>query len=96
MIVNWVYALQALSNGRYKSTWHRAIVNYEKPRMSVATFLCPSNTAVIKAPKELVAEDDESRAIYRDYTYEEYYAKFWSRNLDDGHCLDLFKNSTRI
>ncbi|KAK6155502.1 hypothetical protein DH2020_009750 [Rehmannia glutinosa] len=89
-VVNIGDQLQALSNSKYKSTWHRAVVNAHKARISIASFLCPSNTALIKAPKELI--EDESQAIYRDYTYAEYYNKFWSRNLDQGHCLELFKN----
>ena len=31
---------QALSNGRYKSVWHHAVVNPDRPRMSIASFLC--------------------------------------------------------
>ncbi|KAK4489789.1 hypothetical protein RD792_000428 [Penstemon davidsonii] len=93
-VVNIGDQLQALSNSKYKSTWHRAVVNAHKPRISVATFLCPCNNAVIKAPSELI--EDESKAIYKDFTYEEYYGKFWSRNLDQGHCLELFKNSREI
>lgn len=85
-----VLLLQALSNGKYKSVWHRAIVNTDKPRMSVASFLCPGDDAVISAPKPL--HDDGSPAVYRDFTYPEYYCKFWSRNLDQEHCLELFKN----
>ena len=70
--------------------WHRATVNAEKPRMSVASFLCPSDDAIISPPKSLT--EDGTGAIYRDYTYPEYYKKFWSRNLDQEHCLELFKN----
>ncbi|KAK4384775.1 protein DOWNY MILDEW RESISTANCE 6 [Sesamum angolense] len=81
----------ALSNTKYKSSWHRAVVNTHHARISVASFLCPSTSAVIKAPEELIG--DESQAIYRGYTYAEYYDKFWSRNLDEGHCLELFKNT---
>ncbi|KAH6766868.1 2-oxoglutarate and oxygenase superfamily protein [Perilla frutescens var. hirtella] len=88
-VVNIGDQLQALSNSKYKSTWHRAVVNAEIERISVATFLCPSNNAVIKAPIQLI--QDQSHPIYRDYTYAEYYDKFWSRNLDQGHCLELFK-----
>lgn len=83
--------MQALSNGRYKSVWHRAIVNAEKARMSVASFLCPSDDAIISAPKSLIG-DDACGSVYRDFTYPEYYKKFWSRNLDQEHCLELFKN----
>ncbi|XP_047975205.1 protein DOWNY MILDEW RESISTANCE 6-like [Salvia hispanica] len=89
-VVNIGDQLQALSNSKYKSTWHRAVVNSERARISIATFLCPSNRAVIKAPAQLI--EDQSQPIYRDYTYAEYFDKFWSRNLDQGHCLDLFKN----
>lgn len=82
--------MQALSNGKYKSVWHRAIVNADTARMSVASFLCPSDDAVISAPKQL--SEDGSPAVYRNFTYDEYYKKFWSRNLDQEHCLELFKN----
>uniref|UniRef100_A0A7N0REB0 Fe2OG dioxygenase domain-containing protein n=1 Tax=Kalanchoe fedtschenkoi TaxID=63787 RepID=A0A7N0REB0_KALFE len=90
-VINIGDQLQALSNGRYKSVWHRAIVNVEKPRMSVASFLCPSNCAMISAPK-LLTTVDGPKPMYRDYTYAEYYKTFWSRNLDQKHCLELFKN----
>jgi isopenicillin N synthase-like dioxygenase len=80
---------QALSNGRYKSVWHRAVVNADRPRMSVASFLCPCNDVRIGPAAKLVAEG--APAVYRDYTYAEYYAKFWSRNLDQEHCLELFR-----
>lgn len=89
-VINIGDQLQALSNGRYKSVWHRAVVNAEKARMSVASFLCPSNDAIISPPKALTEYGSE--AVYRDFTYAEYYSKFWSRNLDQEHCLELFKN----
>ncbi|XVF10190.1 hypothetical protein REPUB_Repub07fG0161400 [Reevesia pubescens] len=89
-VINIGDQLQALSNGRYKSVWHRAIVNADKERMSVASFLCPCDHALISPAKPLT--EDGSGAVYRDYTYAEYYSKFWSRNLDQEHCLELFKN----
>ncbi|KAG8391677.1 hypothetical protein BUALT_Bualt01G0212200 [Buddleja alternifolia] len=89
-VVNIGDQLQALSNGKYKSVWHRAVVNADKERLSVASFLCPCDTANISAPKSFPAEGDPN--IYRDFTYAEYYKKFWSRNLDQEHCLELFKN----
>lgn len=89
LVVNIGDQLQALSNGRYKSVWHRAVVNADRPRMSVASFLCPCNDARIGPAAKLVTGD--APAVYRDYTYAEYYAKFWSRNLDQEHCLELFR-----
>lgn len=89
-VINIGDQLQALSNGIYKSVWHRAVVNSDKPRISVASFLCPQNDALLSVPPPLVA--DGSPAVYRDFTYAEYYGKFWSRNLDQEHCLEFFKN----
>ncbi|KDP30058.1 hypothetical protein JCGZ_18383 [Jatropha curcas] len=89
-VINIGDQLQALSNGRYKSVWHRAIVNAEKARMSVASFLCPQDDALISPAKPLT--EHGSGAVYKDFTYAEYYKKFWSRNLDQEHCLELFKN----
>ncbi|KAJ6677451.1 PROTEIN DOWNY MILDEW RESISTANCE 6 [Salix viminalis] len=89
-VINIGDQLQALSNGRYRSVWHRAITNTDKARMSVASFLCPCDNALITPPEALTG--DGTGAIYRDFTYAEYYKKFWSRNLDQEHCLELFKN----
>lgn len=89
-VINIGDQFQALSNGKYQSVFHRAVVNADKPRLSIASFLCPYDCAVISAPKNLIQEG--STGIYRDYTYAEYYKRFWSRNLDDDHCLELFKN----
>ncbi|KAJ1703002.1 hypothetical protein LUZ63_002781 [Rhynchospora breviuscula] len=89
LVINIGDQLQALSNGRYKSVWHRAVVNSSKERLSVASFLCPSNSALVSPAKKLT---EITPPVYRDYTYDEYYKKFWSRNLDQEHCLELFKS----
>lgn len=98
MILKWAFVQhhidmyqKAVSNGKYKSVLHRAIVNAERERLSVASFLCPCNDAVL-GPAKPLTEEDGSAAIYRNFTYDEYYKKFWSRNLDEEHCLELFKN----
>ncbi|KAM0950186.1 putative flavanone 3-dioxygenase [Dioscorea sansibarensis] len=90
LVINLGDQLQALSNGKYKSVRHRAVVNTGNERLSVASFLCPCSTAIIGAPKMLI--DDGAPSVYRNFTYDEYYKKFWSRNLDQEHCLELFKN----
>ncbi|XP_078442448.1 2-oxoglutarate (2OG) and Fe(II)-dependent oxygenase superfamily protein [Wolffia australiana] len=89
-VINIGDQLQALSNGLYKSVWHRAVVNTDKERLSVASFLAPCNTAEIRAPEKLTG--GAAGAVYRGFTYAEYYKKFWSRNLDQDHCLELFKS----
>jgi salicylic acid 3-hydroxylase len=61
--------------------------------MSVASFLCPCNSAVISPAAALVVRDGDA-LVYRSYTYGEYYDKFWSRSLDDReHCLELFTST---
>ncbi|KAH9647643.1 protein DMR6-LIKE OXYGENASE 2 [Citrus sinensis] len=48
--------MQVLSNDRYKSVLHRALVNCDKERISIPTFYCPSPDAVIAPAKDLIDE----------------------------------------
>ncbi|KAK4771471.1 hypothetical protein SAY87_032003 [Trapa incisa] len=88
-IVNIGDQIQVISNDKYKSILHRAVVNCEKERISVPTFYCPSPDAVIGPAKELI--DDDNPAVYRNFTYQEYYDRFWDRGLAKECCLDLFR-----
>ena len=56
--------------------------------------LPPPGAAVVRRRRAGPARKlvtDETPAVYRSYTYDEYYKKFWSRNLDQEHCLELFR-----
>ncbi|GJY35902.1 protein downy mildew resistance 6 [Tanacetum coccineum] len=66
-VFNLAINLEAVSNGEYKSVWHRAVVNSDKPRMSIASFLCPCNDSILSAPKELVK--DGSKPVFKDFTF---------------------------
>jgi isopenicillin N synthase-like dioxygenase len=84
--------MQVLSNDRYKSVLHRAVVNCEKERISIPTFYCPSPDAVIgPAPQLIDGDDDHQPALYTSFAYAEYYQKFWNRGLNAQTCLDMFK-----
>ncbi|PON97192.1 Oxoglutarate/iron-dependent dioxygenase [Trema orientale] len=88
-IVNIGDQIQVLSNDRYKSVLHRAVVNSDKERISIPTFYCPSYDAIIGPAQKLIDEDEP--AHYRSFTYGEYYEKFWNRGLQTQTCLDMFK-----
>ncbi|CAA3006529.1 protein DMR6-LIKE OXYGENASE 2-like isoform X1 [Olea europaea var. sylvestris] len=93
-IINIGDQIQVLSNDRYKSVLHRAVVNSYKERISIPTFYCPSPEAIIAPAPKLI--DEEHPCQYKSFTYTEYYQKFWNRGLAKETCLDLFRATPYI
>ncbi|KAI3824393.1 hypothetical protein L1987_05851 [Smallanthus sonchifolius] len=60
-IVNIGDVIQIVSNGEYKSIEHRAVVNTEKERISIATFIDPNLGMEIGPALSLVTHETPSR-----------------------------------
>jgi len=62
--------LQVISNGRYKSAKHRAVVNKKQDRYSLAYFAQPPNWDLIVPPQELL--DSKHPPLYKPFSWKEY------------------------
>ncbi|XP_057773359.1 1-aminocyclopropane-1-carboxylate oxidase 5-like [Salvia miltiorrhiza] len=59
IVINTGDQIEVLSNGRYKSVWHRVLARSDGNRRSVASFYNPSYKATIEPAPELLAAEDE-------------------------------------
>ncbi|GAB2271621.1 hypothetical protein Dimus_006451 [Dionaea muscipula] len=87
-VVNIGDTFMALSNGIYKSCVHRAVVNKESARKSVAFFLCPKGDTVVRPPEELLAASNSPR-LYPDFTWPVLHG-FLQKHRADVSTLDAF------
>ncbi|KAG0481072.1 hypothetical protein HPP92_011930 [Vanilla planifolia] len=88
LVVNIGDTFMALSNGRYKSCLHRAVVNRIRERRSLAFFLCPREDRVVRPPGCLV-EQGEARK-YPDFTWAELFDFTQTQYRADTRTLQTF------
>lgn len=69
-----------VSNSKYKSVEHRAVVNSRAERVSLATFFQPSLEAVVKPAPQLVTHS--SPAVFREVLFSDYVTLYFSKKLD--------------
>lgn len=72
------------------SVLHCAAVKSDKERTSIPTFYFLCEDDVIGP----VQEEEEAPTIYRNFTYVEYFEKFWGTTFATESCIDSFKAST--
>ncbi|XP_071724095.1 S-norcoclaurine synthase 1-like [Rutidosis leptorrhynchoides] len=81
--------IEVAGNGEYKSIEHRAIVNPEKERLSIAAFHSPNYKAMIGPLPELLKNHIVGYKTMK--TYEEYLRKSARSKLDGKNELEGFK-----
>ncbi|KAG0479742.1 hypothetical protein HPP92_010600 [Vanilla planifolia] len=84
--------LQAMTNGRFVSVRHRAMLDAHRKRMSTIFFAAPSLQTLIYPLPEMVTHDNPQR--YRPYTWAEYKRIMYSLRLATNR-LELFVSDSK-
>ncbi|KAK7307010.1 hypothetical protein VNO77_39696 [Canavalia gladiata] len=85
-IINVGDISEILTNGIYRSIEHRATINSEKERISIATFHRPQMNKIIGPIPSLVTP--ERPTLFRQIVVGDYYKAFFSRELQGKSLLD--------
>ncbi|XVF64440.1 hypothetical protein PTKIN_Ptkin09bG0169900 [Pterospermum kingtungense] len=85
IIINLADHLEIITNGKYKSTVHRVIVNNEVRRVTFPLFMGPSLEAMVKPAQEFV--DGNHPPAYRGMTYKDYLEANQHHVIEGKSCL---------
>ncbi|XP_020975623.1 protein SRG1 [Arachis ipaensis] len=88
-IINIGDMLEIITNGIYSSVEHRATVNSEKERLSIATFYNPALDAIIGPAPSLVTP--ETPAAFKRIAAGEYFKGYLSQELRGKSFLDSIR-----
>eukprot|EP00262_Sarcandra_glabra_P005979 TRINITY_DN1794_c1_g1_i1.p1 TRINITY_DN1794_c1_g1~~TRINITY_DN1794_c1_g1_i1.p1 ORF type:complete len:373 (-),score=71.95 TRINITY_DN1794_c1_g1_i1:118-1185(-) len=89
-IVNIGDILEIVSNGIYRSIEHRAKVNSEKERLSIATFYSPKLDKEMGPAPSLI--NPQRPALFKRVGVEKYFTELFTRKLQGKAFLDSFRN----
>ncbi|XP_030538342.1 2-oxoglutarate-dependent dioxygenase 19-like isoform X2 [Rhodamnia argentea] len=89
-LVNTGDHLEIMTNGKYKSVLHRAVVNNKATRMSMPQSIGPSPNTVV-TPVEQLVDGENNGAMYIAMKYKDYLELQQSNALDGKSCLDWVK-----
>ncbi len=80
---------QIVTNGIYRSIEHRATVNSEKERLSIATFYNPKLDGDMGPAPSLVTP--ETPALFKRIRVADYFKGYFSRELQGKSYLDVMR-----
>ncbi|KAG2684881.1 hypothetical protein I3760_10G096500 [Carya illinoinensis] len=92
-VVNVGDIMEILSNGAYTSAEHRAAVNLEKERISIAVFFHPKSEAEIE-PLKSQLNATQSPPLFRRISVEDFYKDTFSRVLNGKTNLEYLRIKT--
>ncbi|CAI0379273.1 unnamed protein product [Linum tenue] len=81
--------LEIITNGAYRSIEHRALVNSDKERLSIACFHSPRYDGETGPAASLITK--ETPALFKVVTIREFYNGLFSRQLDGKAYIDTLK-----
>lgn len=93
LIVNIGDLFQILTNGRFCSVYHRAVVNRDRKRISLAYFLGPPADTKVAPLKEVVGGN---KPAYRALTWPEYIIVRKEAFANGGADLEFTKGGTAL
>ncbi|XP_055803657.1 protein SRG1-like [Solanum dulcamara] len=93
LIVNVGDIMEIVSNGVYRSIEHRAIVNSNKERLSVATFYSSNLDSELGPAHSLTGPNNPP--IFRRVPVDKYFKDFFAQKLDGKSYIDFMKEDTR-
>ncbi|PWA86604.1 S-norcoclaurine synthase 1 [Artemisia annua] len=88
VIVNIGDVMEIMSNGEYKSIEHRAVVNFEDERLSIAAFHSPGIEAMIGPLTELIKDNTPK---YKTIGSEDYLKLIINSKLDGKSLIDQMR-----
>ncbi|KAK7307011.1 hypothetical protein VNO77_39697 [Canavalia gladiata] len=88
-IINVGDILEILTNGIYRSIEHRATINLEKQRISIATFHRPQMNKIVGPTPSLIVP--ERPALFKRIGVADYYKGYFSRELKGKSYLDVVR-----
>lgn len=87
-IANVGDTLEILSNGKFRSIEHRAVIHPNKERISVALFQYPCSNLMVAPLPEFVKD---GKVRYRSTRYQDFLMQFFTAKLDGRNRLERLK-----